>query len=197
MSTKTGDQGCGHSIEELAGYLETGQSAAAAHISSCPECQAALAALRQLNRLTGQLLGHDIKMAETPDQPWVREILNNLRLETRAGRSIPITAEHPGDELTETEGAIIALIRNVGDTIDGATIGRCRLRGDITAPGTPVDLDLRVSAFYGYAFHAMAQRLRTELEAALATHTELNIRTINITITDVRKAPRHPERTGT
>lgn len=187
---------CGRSLEELAGYLNTAQSADVAHISACPECQAALAALKQLNRLTGELLDHDIRMAEIAEESWVQEILNNLALETRAGRNIPITADHPGDDLSETEGSVIALIRNVGDTIDGAMIGKCRLHGDTTAPGAPVDLDLRVSAFYGYAFQAVAHRLRAALEAAMATHTELNIRTINITFSDVRKAPGLPERAG-
>lgn len=197
MSARTGNPGCGRSIEELNGYLETGQSPDQPHISTCPECQAALAALTQLRRLTGELLEHDIRMARQPEEPWLREILTNLRLETRAGRAIPVAPEHPGDSLWETEGSVIALIRNIGDTIEGATIGRCRLHGDVTVPGAPVDLDIRVSAFYGYALHTMADTLRTELEAALATHTELTIRTINITVSDLRMMPGRPERTGT
>lgn len=193
MSAPTGGTGCGRSIETLASYLDTGTSPDAAHISSCPQCQAGLAALRQLNRLTGELLAHDLSMAAAPEQSWLREILANLRLETRAGRAIPIRAEDHSDELSQTEGSVIALIRNVGDTIDGATIGRCRLRGDITVPGAPVDLDIRVSAFYGYRLPAMAERLRNEIGTALATHTELNLHTINITITDLRTLPGHPE----
>jgi uncharacterized alkaline shock family protein YloU len=59
-----------------------------------------------------------------------------------------------------------------------------------------VDLDIRISAFYGYALHTMADTLRTELEAALATHTELRIRSINITVSDLRIRPARPERTG-
>ena len=196
MSTPRVGPGCGRSIEELNDYLETGQSPDAAHISTCPECQAALAALSQLRRLTGELVAHDIRMASQPEEPWLREILTNLRLETRAGRAIPIAPQHPGDSLWQTEGSVTALIRNIGDTIEGATIGRCRLHGDLTVPGAPVDLDIRISAFYGYALHTMADTLRTELEAALATHTELRIRSINITVSDLRIRPARPERTG-
>lgn len=197
MSTPHVGPGCGRSIEELNDYIETGQSADTTHISSCPECQAGLAALARLRRLTTELVAHDIRMASQPEEPWLREILTNLRLETRAGRDIPIAPEHPGDSLWQTEGSVTALIRNVGDTIEGATIGRCRLHGDLTVPGAPVDLDIRVTAFYGYGIHTMAETLRTELEAALATHTELRIRSINITVSDLRIRPVRPERTGT
>lgn len=197
MSTPTSGPGCGRSIETLVTYLETGTAADAAHITSCPQCQARLAALKQLNRLTGELLTHDLNTAAAPDHPWLREILDNLGLEPRPGRSLPLRAEHPGDELSQTEGSVTALIRNVGDTIHGATISRCRLRGGVTEPGAPVDLDIRVSAFYGYPLTAMAERLRSALGTALAAHTELNIRTINITVTDLRTTPAHSEEAST
>jgi hypothetical protein len=185
MTTAATGPGCGHSLEELDEYLRTGHSDLEPHLATCPECQAALSALKRLHELTDALIQDDINRAGTGDEPWLTTILDNLRLETRTGRTIPLTSSRPQNHLSQTEGSVIALIRTVGDTIDGATIGRCRLHGDLGTPGAEVRVDVNVAAFWGHPLPGLARTLRSRIFDALERHTELNITGIDITVTDI------------
>lgn len=180
-----GHDDCGRTLEQLSDYLQTGASDDKDHIDHCPQCQAGLAALRRLDTLTRELIEDDVKRANPADEPWFRSILENLRLETRAGRTLPLTAENPNDALSETEGSVIALVRAAGDAIPGSTIGRCRIDGDLTVPGAPVILNLNVTAVWGTSLYGLADELRKAVAEALATHTQLNVTSINITVTDL------------
>ncbi|WP_427134352.1 Asp23/Gls24 family envelope stress response protein [Pseudarthrobacter sp. S9] len=185
MTPETIGADCGRTLEELSDYLHTGSSPDAEHLRNCPQCQAVLAALRRLDDLTAELIALDIRQAGSGDEPWLQNILDHLRLETRAGRAIPLAGAHPDDDLSETEGAVIALIRTVGDTLPGATIGKCRLHGDLTTAGAPVTVHVNVTAFWGHPVPALANTLRSTLSGALALHTELNITAVDITVTDL------------
>ena len=187
MSNEFPDPGCGHSLDELEEYLRTGQSAAEQHYQRCPECQAGLAGLRALHRLSGQLAAADTEEAGSADEPWLQSILGNLRLEMRSGRSIPLSSEYPEDTFSETEGSLLALIRAVGDDVDGATIGKCRLHGDITTPGADVMIEVNVTAFFGYPLPAMIESLRSRIAAMITTHSELNLTSVDVTVTDVHE----------
>ncbi|MHA7142097.1 MULTISPECIES: hypothetical protein [unclassified Arthrobacter] len=187
MNNELPDPGCGHSLDELEEYLRTGQSAAEQHYLRCPECQAGLAGLRSLQRLSGQLAAADTEQAGSADEPWLQSILGNLRLEMRSGRSIPLSSEYPEDAFFETEGSLLALIRRIGDDVDGATIGKCRLHGDITTPGADVMIEVNVTAFFGYPLPAMIESLRSRIAAMISTHSELNLTSIDVTVTDVHE----------
>ncbi|WP_054009512.1 Asp23/Gls24 family envelope stress response protein [Arthrobacter sp. ERGS1:01] len=176
---------CGRRIEDLSDYLDTGTSEDSEHIDHCPQCQARLAGLRSLHAAALDLMDDDVAAAGADDSGWLDGMLANLRLETRAGRSIPLSGD-PGDVLTETEGAVIALVRNVGDALGGVLIGRCRLDGEVGVPGAPVDVNINVSARYGYPLPAMAGELREAVRAELEVHTELNIAAVNVAFTDMR-----------
>ncbi|MDP9989373.1 hypothetical protein J2S98_004563 [Arthrobacter oryzae] len=180
-----GHDDCGRTLEQLSDYLQTGVSDDTDHIEHCPQCQAGLAALRRLDTLTRELIDDDVKRANPADEPWFRSILDNLRLETRTGRTLPLAADHPGDTLSETEGSVIALVRSAGDAVPGSTIGRCRIDGDLTIPAAPVRLNLNVTAIWGTPLYGLAYQLRKAIAEALATHTELNVTSINITVTDL------------
>ncbi|MFJ6378042.1 Asp23/Gls24 family envelope stress response protein [Pseudarthrobacter oxydans] len=180
-----GHDDCGRTLEQLSDYLQTGASDDQDHIEHCPQCQAGLAALRRLDTLTKALIEDDVKRANPADEPWFRSILDNLRLETRSGRTLPLTANNPNDALSETEGSVIALIRAAGDAVSGSTIGRCRINGDLTVPGAPVRVDLNVTAVWGTSLYGLADELRKAVADALAAHTELNVTAINITVTDL------------
>ncbi|MDI3243346.1 Asp23/Gls24 family envelope stress response protein [Arthrobacter sp. AL08] len=182
----TTDTGCGRTIEDLSDYLDNGTTDDLDHISTCPQCQAGLAGLRRLREITNDLLAEDLAEAGRDDSPWLESILANLNLEMKAGRSIPLAPELPGDLLFQTEGALCGLVRSVGDTIEGIMIGKCRFTGDVNVTGTPIAVDVNVSARYGYRLPELAATLRTALDAALATHSELNITELNITITELR-----------
>ncbi|WP_104087187.1 hypothetical protein [Arthrobacter sp. GMC3] len=185
---------CGRRIEDLSDYLETGFSADAAHIEHCPQCQARLAGLRSLHTAALNLMDDDVASLSGEGTGWLDGMLANLRLETRAGRSIPL-ASNTADLLTETEGAVIALVRNVGDSLGGVLIGRCRLDGEVTVPGAPVEVNVNVSARYGYPLPVMAEDLRAAILTELLVETELNVAAVNVAFTDMREPLAEPGRT--
>lgn len=176
-------ESCGRSIEDLSDYLETGISTDFVHIENCPQCQARLAGLRSLGMLAQDLLHDDIATAS--EAGWLDSVVANLRLETRAGRSIPLDGGAL-DTLTETEGAVIAMIRAVGDSLGGVLIGRCRLAGEVTVAGAPVEVNIDVSTQYGYRLPTVAQELRSAVLAELLVHSDLNVVAVNVAFTGVR-----------
>lgn len=178
-------QDCGRRIEDLSAYLDTGVSADSEHIEHCPQCQARLAGLRSLSAAALDLMADDVASAGADGAGWLDGMLANLRLETRAGRPIPLSGG-PLDELTETEGAVVAMIRSVGDSLDGVLIGKCRLEGDVSVAAAPVEVHLNVSARYGYPLQPLAQELRTAVLVELLMHTELNVMAVNVAFTDIR-----------
>ncbi|MFC8040994.1 Asp23/Gls24 family envelope stress response protein [Paenarthrobacter sp. NPDC057355] len=188
---------CGHSLAELSAYLDTGYITDPAHVEVCPECQAGLASLRRLSELGHELLASDVAAAGSGNDDWMQDILANLHLELRPGRSIPLRTEDPQDALWETEGSVSALIRSVVDSMPGTAAGKCRLTGDITTPGTGIDVDVEIAVVYGRSMEEHADALRNELAAVLGVQTELNIQAINITVTDVLEpsAPAIPPNT--
>ncbi|MCW3765349.1 Asp23/Gls24 family envelope stress response protein [Paenarthrobacter sp. PAE-2] len=180
---------CGHSLAELSAYLDTGYTADPAHVDACPECQAGLASLRRLAELGHELLASDVADAGSGNDDWMQNILNNLQLELRPGRSIPLRSEDPHDALWETEGSVSALIRSVVDSMPGTAAGKCRLTGDITTPGAGIDVDVEIAVVFGRSLEEHAVTLRNELADILAVQTELTIQAINITVTDVLEPP--------
>ncbi|WP_449374516.1 Asp23/Gls24 family envelope stress response protein [Arthrobacter psychrolactophilus] len=178
-------QDCGRRIEDLSDFLDSGTSADAAHISHCPQCQARLAGLRILSSAALDLMSDDEAQVVAEGTVWLDGMLANLRMETRAGRSIPLSSG-PLEELSETEGAVIAMVRAVGDSLGGVLIGRCRLVGDVTVVGAAVEVNINVSARYGYQLPSLAQELRDAVAAELLVHTELNIVAVNVAFTDLR-----------
>lgn len=178
-------QDCSRRIEDLSDYLDTGISADAVHIESCPQCQARLSGLRSLSAAAADLMADDVTSAGAEDAGWLEGMLANLRLETRSGRSIPLRGG-PLDELTETEGAVIAMVRSVGDALGGVLIGHCRLEGDVGVTDAPVEVNINVSARYGYPLPTLAEELRTAVFAELSTQTELNVTAVHVAITDMR-----------
>ncbi len=176
---------CGRRIEDLGDYLDSGVSADAEHIDHCPQCQARLAGLRSLRAAAMELMDDDVASAAADDSGWLEAMLANLALETRAGRSIPLDGG-PLDRLTETEGAVIALVRSVGDSLGGVLIGRCRLDGDVTVAGAPVEININVSARYAYPLPRLADQLREAVMAELLLQTELNVAAVNVAFTDMR-----------
>lgn len=186
---------CGRHIEDLSDYLDSGTSADAEHIEHCPQCQAHLAGLRSLSAAALLMMDDDVASAAAEDTGWLDGILANLRLETRAGRTIPLGGGAGGgtggdgaglDELSETEGAVIALVRTVGDSLGGVLIGRCQLDGDVSVAGAPVEVKINVSARYGYPLPTLAEELRDAVFAELVVETELNVTAVHVAFTDMR-----------
>jgi hypothetical protein len=190
MKTTSDTLECGHNLAELSAYLDTGRIDDPVHLAACPECQAGLASLRHLSELGNDLLRSDVADAGSGTDDWMQSILDNLRLELRPGRSIPLESGNPDDNLWETEGSISALLRSVADSLPGTAAGKCRLHGDVTTPGAHITVEVEIAVVYGHPMEERAAVLRQELAETLAVHTELTIQAINITVTDVLEPPK-------
>lgn len=175
----------GHTLDELSDYLARGRRPADPSIDDSPECRAALAALERLSRTTAEALAAEAENAPL-DEGWVSRILDGIRLDVKAGRRIPVVHPDPAADLGLTEGAVRALIRSVGDSIDGVLVGRCRLDGEIETPGAPVAVHIEISVRFGEPLAEVATRVREAVAAELARHAELAIESVDVTVTDVR-----------
>lgn len=180
----------GHTLDELSDYLARGRTPADPSIDGSPECRAALEALERLSRTTRSMLEADAAN-RTADDGWVGRILDGIRLDVQAGRRIPIGHPDPAADLGLTEGAVRALIRGVGDGIDGVIVGRTRIDGEVETLGAPVDVHVEISVRYGEPFPEVARRMREAVVAELARHAELTVGAVDVTVTDVRD--RDPE----
>ena len=170
-------------LEELSDYLATGCTPLREEIESDPEARHALAQLRRLTKLTNDLT---IDSAEVDDEtPWWLNVLNNLSNETRTGRLVPLTTQIDGAEHYITEGAIKALIRDAGDAVPGALLGRIRFEDDIEQPNAPVTVEIDVSIKAHAIIPKAAELIRIAAQNSLAHHSSLQVQAINVTVSDV------------
>ena len=172
-------------IAELSEYLDRGEDPPQELLDRSPAYGIALEALLRFRSVALNLLQADADAEPARDDSWVSRILTNIHIEARAGRSIPLTAPTPDAELSITEGAVRGLIRAAGDSVPGALVGRCRLDGDVTVPGSPVTVSVEASVYWGEPLPDAAQRIREDIASALRRHTELTIAAIDVAITDV------------
>ena len=175
----------GHTLDELSDYLARGRKPADPSIDGSAECRAALEALDRLSRTTRTMLEADAANRPT-DDGWVGRILDGIRLDVQAGRRIPVAHPDPAADLALTEGAVRALIRSVGDAIDGVIVGRTRIDGDVETLGAPIEVHVEISVRYGEPFDGIAARMRSAVVAELARHAELTVAAVDVTVTDVR-----------
>ncbi|WP_025156328.1 Asp23/Gls24 family envelope stress response protein [Leifsonia aquatica] len=176
----------GHTLDELSAYLAAGRQPADPTIDDSPQCRAALTALERLGRATQDLLDEEAA-ARPAEDDWVGRILTGIRLDVQSGRRIPISHPDPAAELALTEGAVRALVRGVGDDIDGVLVGRCRLDGEVETPGAPIAVHVEISVRYGVPMTATAEAVRNAVAAELARHAELTITSVDVLVTDVRE----------
>lgn len=193
MSTTSEMLSCGHSLDQLSDYLAAGRKPADPYIDACPECQSALRALEQLNSVTQELINYESQAHSEDDETWLGSIFSNIALEAQAGRDIPLQSQaepeqvDPQDELSQTEGAVIALVRAAGDELEGAMIGRCRLEGAVSEHGAQIRVDVRVTALWGHPLQTLADDLRAKIRETLEQHTQLEISAIDIAVVDIQR----------
>jgi hypothetical protein len=176
---------CGRTVEQLAEYVDAGRMPRDPHIESCPECLTAIEALERVGQLSRDLIADDAaRLPGLPDS-WFERILSTIHSELRAGRSFPISHPDPRVHITVTEGAVRALLRTAGDSIDGVFISHTRIDGDAETPGAPVEIDLVASVRWGTSIPQLTDSIRRLAYEALATHTELNVTAVNVTVEDI------------
>lgn len=174
----------GHTIDELSDYLDRGRQPADPSIESSPGAQNALAALSRLRAIAPRILELEAKTEKPRDDSWIQRILDQIGVQAHAGRDIPITHDEPGAELSISEGAVRAIVREVGDGLDGMLVERCRLEGDVDVPGEPVKVVISMSIFESADSQYVLERLRTGVLDALHTHTELTVSDVVIRVRD-------------
>ncbi|MCW2287093.1 hypothetical protein EDF60_1743 [Leucobacter luti] len=180
----------GFTLEQLSEYLDAGRTPADPAIETSPGCQLALDALANLREFRADLLARDTAAEAPADESWVQGVLAGIALDARAGRRVPVSASDAGVDLGITEGAVRGLIRAAEARVPGVLVGGCRLDGDVTAHGAPTRITVDASVRYGIPIPAVVAQLRSEIAGRLATHTELNISGIDITIRDIQWLPR-------
>lgn len=177
----------GHTIEELTGYLDAGRQPLDPSIEESAGCQLALDALERLHGLGGELIDADAAAAPEVEAGWVDRILAGIAIDARAGRRIPFATPDPHADLAITEGAVRGFIRSAEEAVPGLLLGRCRLDGDVTAPGAPIRVEIEANVFHGESIPLVTDRLRAEVDSRLRRHTELNIVAIDIAIRDIQE----------
>ncbi|MDO4252925.1 MAG: hypothetical protein Q4C74_06790 [Rothia sp. (in: high G+C Gram-positive bacteria)] len=183
---------CTIPLETLSDWLEEDHSQAGSaaqqqlseHIDSCPICTQRVVALRKLEQATAELEQADLEEQQA-QSGWLDKILSNIVLETKAGRSIPISSDESTDWLAQTEGSVLAAIRQAADQLGHILIGRCRLLGDIEQAGAPVQIDVTASVECGVVIAQATARLRQLILAEVARVSELNLTAVNITVEDI------------
>lgn len=174
-------------LERLADYLDAGRQPYDPVIEDDPSNAQQLAALERLRALSGQLVADEAAEVPPPDPSWFSGVMERVRQEARSGRDIPL-APDAADALSTlhmTEGAVRGLIREAGDSVAGAVVISCALSGDVSVVGTPVRVEVTISALKGEFVPAMADEVRAAVGLRLARQTELVVEAVDIVVGDV------------
>lgn len=174
--------------DELDGVDTPTHRQLSAHITDCPMCLQRLDALKRVEQVAAGLVSAEVA-AQRQDSSWLDRLMGNLVLETRAGRSVPLSAEFDVDTLSITEGAILAAIRGAADSMQNLMIGKCRLIGDIDKADSSIEIYASATVRFGVVIEEVADRLRELITAEVQRVSELNITAINIEILDVFGSP--------
>lgn len=175
----------GHTIEELADYLDRGREPRDASIESSPGCRLALANMQRLRELSFGALQRRAEDEADRETAWIDRLLDTIRAEVRSGRDVPIAHPDPRLRLAMTEAAVRGVVRRAGDALREVVMGRCELDGDVDVPGAPVRVAVTAGLLYGAPAETTANRLRDAVASALARHTELTIESIDVRFDDV------------
>jgi uncharacterized alkaline shock family protein YloU len=174
----------GHTVESLSDYLDRGREPRDPTIESSPAAQNALAALSRLRAVAPHVLVADADQFAPQNENWIKRILDQIGVQAHAGRDIPIRHDVKGAVLTISEGAVRAIVRDVGDRTQGLLVERCRLDGDIETPGSPIKVHVVVSAFEEIDVERVTADFTEHVEEALRMHTDLTVTSVTVRVHD-------------
>lgn len=175
----------GHSIDELADYLDAGMQPPDPSIDGSPACQNALAAILRVRHASLGSLEAAARDEAPADESWIGGVLANISLESRSGRDVPLRPQSESERPVMTEGAIRSLIRRTGDGVPGVLVARCRLDGDVTELAAPIRVVVEVAIMSGPSIVATADLVRTGVAQALAEQTDLVVESIDVVVRDL------------
>jgi hypothetical protein len=163
----------GHTLEELADYLERDRRPVDPSIEESPACLIALDALQRLRDTAGSFLDDD--QADAASDDWIGAVLEAIPLDARSGRSFPIRTPYPDLDAAVTEGALRGLVRAIGDAVPGLLVGGVRL-----SPGGTPSLDVDVALVHGHALPDAVDRLRRDLFGELPLHVPFPVDVVDV-----------------
>ncbi|MDR6571710.1 hypothetical protein J2X60_000335 [Curtobacterium sp. 320] len=175
----------GHTIDELADYLDAGMQPADPSIDHSAACQNALAAIVRLRQSSLGSLEAAAEQEAPADESWISGVLANISLEARAGRDVPLRPAAPTERPVMTEGAIRSLVRTAGDAVPDALIARCTLEGDVTELGAPVRIVVEIAVRVGSTIQRVASDIRETVAEVLATETDLLVESVDVVVRDL------------
>ncbi|MCJ1714779.1 hypothetical protein ACLBWP_06815 [Microbacterium sp. M1A1_1b] len=175
----------GHSIDELADYLDAGMQPADPSIDDSPACQNALSAIIRLRHASLGSLETAARSEAPADESWIGGVLANISIEARSGRDVPLRSESVTEHPVMTEGAIRSLIRRAGDSVPGIVVARCAIEGDVTELLAPVRVTVEVAIMAGPAIHATADLVRAAVDHTLREQTDLVVESIDVLVRDL------------
>lgn len=175
----------GHTIDELADYLDAGMVPADPSIDESAACQNALAAIVRLRQSSLGSLEAAAADEAPADESWISGVLANISIEARSGRDVPLRPEAPTERPAITEGAIRSLVRSVGDGVPDALIARCRLEGDVVELGAPVRVVVEIAVRAGAAIPTVADEVRAAVAEVLDTQTDLLVEAVDVVVRDL------------
>ncbi len=180
----------GHTIDELADYLDNARQPYDPTIEGSPACRHALAALDRLRRLTPALLTDE--GPEDDEDGWIAGVLSHIAIDAHAGADLPLQSHDPDVRLVITEGALRGLIRAAGDDEPGFLAGRIRFTGDLAALDEPITVSVNVTVLQGTVIPTAVEELRERIRTTVLRHTDYRDLRIDITVQDLDI----PTRTG-
>ncbi|OIH94523.1 hypothetical protein [Curtobacterium sp. MCBA15_001] len=175
----------GHSIDELADYLDAGMQPADPSIDDSPACQNALAAIIRLRAASLGSLESAARSEAPATESWIGGVLANISIEARSGRDVPLKSASPTEHPVMTEGAIRSLVRRAGDSVPGIVVARCAIEGDVTELLAPVRVTVEVAIVVGPAIHATADLVRTAVDQTLHEQTDLVVEAVDVVVRDL------------
>jgi hypothetical protein len=174
----------GHTVESLSDYLDRGRQPRDPAIEASPAAQHALAALSRLRAVAPRVIVADADQFAPKNENWISRILDQIGVQAHAGRDIPIPHDVAGAVLSISEGAVRALVREAGDSVDGLLVERSRLDGDIETPGAPVEIHVVISTFEDFDTASTVSEFQKRVINTLRVHTDLVVANVTVRVHD-------------
>jgi hypothetical protein len=174
----------GFTVDELTDYLDRGRQPRNPAIEASPAAQHALAALSRLRAVAPRIITADAAYFAPKNENWISRILDQIGVQAHAGRDIPIPYDVPGADLSISEGAVRALVREAGDDTDGLLVERTHLDGDIEASGAPVEVHVVVSTFADVDTAKAIAEFQRRVSETLEEHTDLILTGVTVRVHD-------------
>ena len=151
------------------------------HVETCAQCQHTLESVAVLDNLSNDFFNAD---ASQVTKNWIDSLVQNIPIEARAGRLVPLEISAPNVQGYQTEGSLRSLVRRSARSSD-LIVTRVRFDGEVEEPNAKVSVNIRVAIRYGAIIRDVVDEARAKVLIALANHTDLQVNQVNIEVVDI------------